>query len=758
MTQLLPLNPTEAIFAPFHDPYLRNDMDFTFHPEAGVGSSWEGQWDSLMVKWSSCPVSNCGASVVVPLEFSLIPYDEFVLCLSASPEVEMEFSTKTCDTDWIMLGQRRQGEVGRMEIVLPIPFSSTNAFRVRLFALHENPVNVKLIWFAVRHGKLHEAVKSQRVTWHPEWRGLIHHEANWQSLGAFKHHLLGKDVTIEACRQKLSNPLWRDHFHRLERDANRAMAKAPEDFLAVSDYSPFTDYRYTRADERSEITLYYDSLRLALVGLINEDTIMIRHAARYFMVMLHLKSWSVSAELRMQGSTWDQRCFVEEMMSTACAMLLDWLDGVITDRARELAHTKLWDLGLSVIERDMAKFEYVHKINQGPWFCRGRILGSLVLENAWPYFNAEYADRAVRHLVDGMNAYIQPDGGMDEGPMYLLLTLETTLPPLIAYAQRRGLPPHDLLPKNLPLVENYLKALALSEPGAHVPNGDCASQYPFTDTYPILAMLYPHSDYPRVAAAGLLTDKPYTYQQHYVGTGIFSMLLGPESLREPQSFTTTFCELPSTGIASSFRKKDDKSLGIVFFGSKALASHAHFDRGSFSLEVDGEALFVDRGTVRYDDQRSWLLKRSDCHNLLVPSFDGITTEEQNPATVPVTPISRGDSTRFSSSLALDEVWKEAMTSYQREITSEDLEALTIKDWGQLTQTGQPVFLLHSRTPFVEAKSGIWHCGAVEIKAPWVERADTVEYLVDSEFRPVYRLRLWGPLTQIFSLETTITRS
>ncbi|MFM8763540.1 MAG: heparinase II/III family protein [Spartobacteria bacterium] len=67
---------------------------------------------------------------------------------------------------------------------------------------------------------------------------------------------------------------------------------------------------------------------------------------------------------------------------------------------------------------------------------------------------------------------------------------------------------------------------------------------------------------------------------------------------------------------------------MVFAGSKARPRHAHFDKGGFHIEVDGEAAFVDRGMVRYDDPRLALLKRTENHNTLAPSFDGITTVEQ----------------------------------------------------------------------------------------------------------------------------------
>jgi hypothetical protein len=47
---------------------------------------------------------------------------------------------------------------------------------------------------------------------------------------------------------------------------------------------------------------------------------------------------------------------------------------------------------------------------------------------------------------------------------------------------------------------------------------------------------------------------------------------------------------------------------------------------------------------------------------------------------------------------------------------------------------------------------------MRIKAPWAERADTAEHLVDSEFRPIYRLRLWSGVLESFALKTEFTRS
>jgi hypothetical protein len=50
MNQLLPLTESEALFAPFQDPFLSRQMDFTLVPAAGVSFRSEINWDSVYVK------------------------------------------------------------------------------------------------------------------------------------------------------------------------------------------------------------------------------------------------------------------------------------------------------------------------------------------------------------------------------------------------------------------------------------------------------------------------------------------------------------------------------------------------------------------------------------------------------------------------------------------------------------------------------------------------------------------------------------
>ena len=102
--------------------------------------------------------------------------------------------------------------------------------------------------------------------------------------------------------------------------------------------------------------------------------------------------------------------------------------------ARDLVRVAIWDKGLSVIQRDMVKWEYVYSINQGPWVCRARVFGGLVLEPDWPRVKS-YIDQGYADLLEGLNTYLLPDGGVDEGLAYFDATLKITLPGLRAYTR-----------------------------------------------------------------------------------------------------------------------------------------------------------------------------------------------------------------------------------------------------------------------------------------------------------------------------------
>ena len=148
--------------------------------------------------------------------------------------------------------------------------SGAVALRVEFCAREATSQDVKLIWFALRNSRLAAEIQRNKVRWNSNWPGLIKPEAEWGTL-EFRRGLLLKNDQLASLRAKKDLPFWREHFARLEAAACKAMARNPEDELFLSDYAPFSDERYVRESERGRTGFYYDALRLAVVGLVNED-------------------------------------------------------------------------------------------------------------------------------------------------------------------------------------------------------------------------------------------------------------------------------------------------------------------------------------------------------------------------------------------------------------------------------------------------------------------------------------------------------
>jgi len=595
-----------------------------------------------------------------------------------------------------------------------------------------------------------------RVRFGAEWAGLIKPVDQWKT-PRFARGLLFDEPHLEVLRARRAHPDWREHFTLLEKRATQAMQRQPEDDLG--EFLPWSDLRYMRQREYGRQPYHNDAQLLALVGLINQDQAMINRALRFLMCMVHTPHWCWAADCRVLGSTWDARCFMEEMTTTSVCLVADWLDAALTDRARALIAQSIWDKGLALIERDYMKHEEVHHINQGPWFCRARVLGGLLLERIWPRVG-NYVDRAVEGLRADLENYILPDGGTDEGVGYWSVTLHAALPALIAYARSQKLDVRTLLPKSFDQSEAFLATMSAVTPGHVLMDGDNSTDYLVGDTIAILAGIFPRSVYTRIARANLLRDRPATYYNQYVLGGLVGFALGPESFPEPQTVVPTFRRLEHVGQLTSFRRDGARSIRIHVTGCKAKPSHSHLDKGAFTLEIDAVAMLIDRGVIRYDDPRCDLMDRTYLHNVLTPVNQDGTFPDQARAQTPVIPQGHGDERTFEAEIELGSLWDGWMSSCRRRIVSGNLDELRVHDQARLIRRGRVAFHLQALAPFhVEGSRARleYRQKKLDIYLPWAKELIVCEELIDYEFRPVWRLTALSDEGESFELATTITR-
>ena len=277
------------------------------------------------------------------------------------------------------------------------------------------------------------------------------------------------------------------------------------------------------------------------------------------------------------------------------------------------------------------------------------------------------------------------------------------------------------------------------------------------DAIPLLAAIFPASAFARVAAACLMQKRPRGYYDQYFFEGVFAFIFGPERLAAPETIVPTFAVLPQTGHLTSYRRGEGgRSVRLHVVGAKAKASHTHFDKGAVLLEIDGESVLIDRGQVRYDDLRSYTLKRSELHNVVTPVLAGGVYPQQAGVEEAVIPRGEGDERQLRAEIELGHVWRGVMKRYRRTLTAEDLASFTVRDEGELMNAGALSFHLQTRTPWKiaghEARLA-FASGELVLRAPWSDEIVQREDSIDFRLEPVWHLECRVREARAFGWET-----
>ncbi|GEM_PF-839796 len=757
--QLLPLDSawSEAIFAPFHDPAISHSLPIEFYSIGAKGCRVEFFWCWTLLCWETCCKGEDAAVLKLQANLDCSGFDTLLLCLTMPHDTLLRVEFKQ-DGKHHCSKQTYRGEGTRMEIELPLGKGRLEEIRLIFQSESPDPKKIFLSWFGLKNSLLSEAILCHEAHFAADWPGLIRHPSLWNE-PRFAIGLLFDPKDLGWLAEKRLLPGWDKHFSFLLKKANEYMKRNPEDDLG--DYLPSNDSRFLRARQRGKTPYYFEALVLGFVGLVNNDQAMIIHALRYLMCMLHTRHWTQSAESRLTGSTWDQRCFLEELTATSVSLLADWFYFALTKRAMQLVHQSLWDKGLSVIERDLMKYSYLQRINQGSVFCRARILAGLHLERAWPNMG-DYVERAFSDMRRNLRNYMEPDGGTHEGIGYFCQTLHAVLPAMIAYSRARDKGLGQMIRSHFSNCENYITAMSSITPGKAIPEGDCRTNRFCGDAISVLARFFPGSPYEKLLMPAI--DSGSLFQ--VTGTltdsgGITGFIYGPDHIGEPGCIVPTFTILKKTGHMTSMREKQGHKIGLHMVGSKPYPSHSHYDKGAIVLEIDSTPVFIDRGMVEYYFADSQELKRSYMHNVITPVGDQMTYPDQSPPTRAIIPKGKGDALSVHVEIDLTNVWQGQMHHCKRRVDSEDPDELIITDSGRLLQKGRIAFHLHSLFPFeIQTKDKIFlqaRDSTLSIEADWAQEVLARSRSIDLKHRGCYHLAIISCQIKEFHLVTRIKR-
>lgn len=791
LTMVYPLDDacSEAIVAPFHEGGMVRSMPLTLTGSAGCRFEHVAQVLAMHLRAVTSEPGAWGA-VSVETDIPLAGYDALVATCTPPAGVAASLHARLGGGAWTDTPVARGvGDGQRLTLEGRIAGASSEGrlTGVKLVFTFPEPGEHRMLasWIALMASDLRERIERQPWPVDRSWPAQVNPEADW-SRPRFRRGLFFDAEDLPKLRTKCHREPWGKLYEQVKSRAASALAREPEDDLGL--YQPWSDRRYSRPRHAAR-PYFHESIDLCFVGLIEGDEAMLRHAARYLMCLVHTREWSCSEESHAVGLTWTQRCFIEEMSSTAVAILLDWLDFALTPAGKQTADQALWDKGLSSIERDVMKFAYLHHNNQGPWFGRARILGGLVLEASWPHVD-DYVDRAARKVLDGLDGYALEDGGTDEGVGYLAMTMHTALGGLLAYGRARGKPAREMLPATFEKLDRYVSVMASSRPGRVLLAADNSNDQMLGDGATLLASIYPGKCYDAFLAQQL-EPEPDTYYRQYMQRGMLSLVFGPEEVPESRCVVPTFDVLEKTGQATSLRRErggdgegegdgagdaSRRSLRLHVSGCKARPGHTHYDQGAVVAEIDGEPMLIDRGIIRYDDQRAHTLKGSAMHNVLTPiDDDGVFPDQALPRDRAIIPEASGDERRFEAKVDLTPAWPGRAEHYERRVVSEDAASWAIRDAVRWTEPRRVAFHLHALSPFevTEDVAGGAGGGAggggggvvmlehegirLRIDAPWAAEVRHGEHSIDFAYRPVYRLTLIGEAARAFELTTKFLR-
>jgi hypothetical protein len=406
------------------------------------------------------------------------------------------------------------------------------------------------------------------------------------------------------------------------------------------------------------------------------------------------------------------------------------------------------------------KFDYLHQINQGAWFCRAGILGGLYLETAWPHMG-RFVDERLATMGKILTNYVMRDGGADEGIGYYCMTAHAVIPALIAYARCRGKSVERLIGRHFGNADTYIATLSGLRPGKAAVDCDCRTGDYCGDIVPVMAGLFPDSICNHILSPCIETRHLYNVSGSLTSSGgIIGFVYGPDVVKEARPVVPTFNIMTHSGYAVSARTAGAAALRILLTGSKANPSgHAHLDKGAFVLELDAGELFVDRGMLPYDDPNALLVKTSRMHNVLTPCLpDGSYPDQSRPERAMI-PRGSGDLTSCTLTIDLAPVWREHMSAYSRGIASRSLNEVVVSDRGALNEPGKVAFHLHSAAAL--EVQGTRVTGAVgdatfEVAAAWASEVVVSEDDLSFDGRKIRHLVLHSDELERFFLDTRIT--
>ena len=746
MVRITPINNAEAFFLPFWDDELSPLPRFEQRTCANSDGFKQG-WCCAQLSWIKSEPNQRLGTLYGNLDLDVSEYDQLILMASLPKSTVLTVQVRVDGGMQTPISEAR-GIDNEEEYVGKLRGRHMESISIAIDAREIGGMgSLYILWAGLAHAARLKYMLDHAPRYSPDWKGLLVPEDENIRFEPERSLFFSSDQ-LEHLRLKVQNPPYKQYIQRMREQTSRLMRDSPENVIGRY-VSRGGAYQFTRMRDRKTAPMIGARI-CSFLGLLDRDIPMLRYAARCALACAHCDTWATSPMEDFPGSRFHHRSFFEAGYTMGCLFALDWAGNVLTNRAKKLIRHAVCLKGLPQIQKDFWEFEYIWHCNQGPTFAAAWLMALIAFAREWPRVKPSMplAEQTLRESI--LNG-ISEDGGTVEGPGYggTVARVEA----LYAYARYQGISFRDYIRKTMP--DKYFKAkdffLAFLRNGDDIPAGSyytiCDSGGHARHAVGMMVLYAEAMDDPSLQSIAwdLICDPPEG-DEFFNLEDVLVPVLGPDSQPAKKPKLPVFSRFPEVGQITSSR---DSTLGLVRFflvGGKAHAGHNHEDKGSFFLDVGGEALACDRGMVEYSHPQTAFLKSASAHNLLIPMIQGrVYSRQLNPCPHTITPEGHGDENTFSARVDTTLAWNGLFRSHIRSVESESPIRFVITDAVVFNTPTSVSFNLHSVFEIKPVTNGWLVKGektALAIIPCWdYEEADVFEESVNNLYKPVNHLSI-----------------
>lgn len=595
------------------------------------------------------------------------------------------------------------------------------SIRIEFYNNSENLYEAAVSCIGVRDSKFLSESEIKGENTIPDWEGCFEENPMIELLTGF----FTDDG--DAIRRKMKLPFFAKTYEKTKEFALKYMEFEPEKEIA-------------RIVTNNNVELYGGAALLAFVGFVEKDMRLLKTAARYALSLASCRTWHIAEKELAVGITWNGRVFFEAFASYGISVFLEFGGSILTWHGRNYLYEALVNKGISRLDGDFKRMEYIYHMNQGLAFSPGYIYALIALTARFPRYKKRI-DEIEADVDEMLKGTINSDGGMVEGLGYYSYTMESYCLTACALARYRGKSIFEYINGRLDKTSDF----ALSMTGGNNVFRTVGDTGRYEFLRHICMFMYQSTKNPMWKKYHEICASKHPEGQA-IGAWNLSYLIYGEPLEKEECAGDTedkFCCFPDCGY--TYLKRDK----VEFFAISGKSfSHCHPDKGSFTIELDGEPVLIDRGMTAYNETCADEISSSAAHNLAVPVIDGYMMNQNSQhgygSTMRKSTFENGVLEWVCDN---DNVWDKSIVKKNvRTIISDNPYEYTVTDEFEFTRPMKAAFLLNMYDDkHVKAEPVNWTPEGTEYK----------EFSCDYAKKEVMRLKMVSGQAEKIKLVTKI---